>query len=92
MDVVTGSILSQHFEQVLLISHSSAFDPALFPYHVYMDNGSIVESNLPVVETSNLVVEEEPYISLTDDNIAEDDMQDMTIRVPVVAATKVGVE
>ncbi|MBV9231046.1 MAG: hypothetical protein JOZ18_17180 [Chloroflexi bacterium] len=51
VDVVTGEILSQHFEQILLISHSNAFDPAMFPYHVYMDNGLIVESNLPVVAT-----------------------------------------
>jgi hypothetical protein len=49
VDVVTGEILSQHFEQILLISHSNAFDPAMFPYHVYMDNGLVVESNLPVV-------------------------------------------
>lgn len=49
VDVVTGEVLSQHFEQIILISHSSAFDPALFPYHVYMENGLIVESNLPVV-------------------------------------------
>ena len=51
VDVVTGDVLSQHFEQVILVSHSSAFDPAMFPYHVYMDNGLVVESNLPVVPT-----------------------------------------
>ena len=49
VDVVTGEVLSQHFEQIILISHNSVFDPALFPYHVYMENGLIVESNLPVV-------------------------------------------
>ncbi len=49
VDVVTGDVLSQHFEQIILISHSSAFDPTLFPYHVYMDNGLAIESNLPVV-------------------------------------------
>ena len=49
VDVVTGELLSQHFEQIILVSHSSAFDPAMFPYHVYMDNGVVVESNLPVV-------------------------------------------
>jgi DNA repair exonuclease SbcCD ATPase subunit len=51
VDVVTGDILSQHFEQIVLVSHSSAFDPAMFPYHIYMDNGLVVESNLPVVPT-----------------------------------------
>jgi len=49
VDVVTGEVLSQHFEQIILISHSSAFDPTMFPYHVYMDNGLAIESNLPVV-------------------------------------------
>ena len=49
VNVVTGEILGQHFEQVLFVSHSSAFDPAMFPYHVYMENGVVVESNLPVV-------------------------------------------
>lgn len=49
VNVVTGEILGQHFEQVLFVSHSSAFDPAMFPYHIYMDNGAVVESNLPVV-------------------------------------------
>jgi len=49
VNVVTGNILSQHFEQVFLVSHSSAFDPAMFPYHLYLDGGVVVESNLPVV-------------------------------------------
>ncbi len=88
MDVVTGDILSQHFEQVLLISHSSAFDPALFPYHISMDNGSIVESNLPVVEGPKVVSQEQPEHNDDDD----DDMQDMTVHVPAIAVAKVGVE
>jgi DNA repair exonuclease SbcCD ATPase subunit len=50
VDVVTGEVLSRHFEQIILLSHSSAFDPAMFPYHLYMDNGLIVESNLPIVQ------------------------------------------
>ncbi|MBA2680149.1 MAG: hypothetical protein H0U76_17355, partial [Ktedonobacteraceae bacterium] len=49
VNVVTGDVLSQHFEQIILLSHSSAFDPALFPYHLYMENSLIVESNLPIV-------------------------------------------
>ncbi len=52
VNVVTGELLSQHFEQIILVSHSSAFDPAMFPYHLYMDNGLIIESNLPVVPNS----------------------------------------
>jgi DNA repair exonuclease SbcCD ATPase subunit len=59
VDVVTGEILSKHFEQVILISHSNAFDPAMFPYHIYLENGLIVESNLPVV-TEVALTEIEP--------------------------------
>ncbi len=51
VDVVTGDLLGQHFEQILFVSHSSTFDPAQFPYHVYMESGVILESNLPVVPT-----------------------------------------
>jgi hypothetical protein len=41
-------MLGQHFEQILFISHDGAFDSALFPYHIHVDDGVIVESNLPV--------------------------------------------
>jgi DNA repair exonuclease SbcCD ATPase subunit len=47
VDVIAGEMLGQHFEQVLLMSHNSEFEPAMFPYHVYMDSGMVVESNLP---------------------------------------------
>ena len=53
VDVVSGELLSQHFEQIILISQSSAFDPTMFPYHVYLENGLVVESNLPVVQVAN---------------------------------------
>ncbi len=59
VDVITGDLLGQHFEQVILVSHSSAFDPAMFPYHVYMDNGMVIESNLPVVPSFPTVTAEE---------------------------------
>ncbi len=49
VNVVTGDVVGQHFEQIILMSHSSAFDPAMFPYHLYMENSLIVESNLPIV-------------------------------------------
>src|SRR6266571_2109926 len=48
VDVVTGELLGEHFEQVMFISHSGSFDPALFPYHLYLEGGMVVESNLPV--------------------------------------------
>ncbi|MBX5451200.1 AAA family ATPase [Thermogemmatispora sp.] len=49
VEVVTGEMLGQHFEQIFFISHSSAFDPAQFPYYLLIDGGQVVESNLPVV-------------------------------------------
>ena len=53
VDLVTGTLLSQHFEQIFFITHSSTFDHAMFPYHVYIDNGLVMESNLPVVPQYN---------------------------------------
>lgn len=47
VDIVTGDILGQHFEQVLFISHSNVFNPALFTYRIYVEDGLVVESNLP---------------------------------------------
>jgi DNA repair exonuclease SbcCD ATPase subunit len=87
MDVLTDNMLKQRFEQILLISHSSAFDPALFNYHVYMENGTVVESNLPVVETSATSTEEEPI-----DSQREDVQDDMTVHVSAVMPTKVAAE
>ena len=49
VDLVTGYLLSQHFEQIFFISHSNSFDPAMFPYHIYIDNGLVIQSNLPPV-------------------------------------------
>lgn len=51
VDVIAGDLLGQHFEQILLVSHNSAFDPVMFPYHIYLDNGLLVESNLPVLQS-----------------------------------------
>lgn len=67
VNVVTGEILGQHFEQVIFVSHSSAFDPAMFPYHVYMDNGLVVESNLPVVAAVPL-----PTVNGSEEQIEEE--------------------
>jgi len=55
VDLVTGSLLSQHFEQIFFISHNNAFDPAMFPYHIYIDNGLVIQSNLPPVSTPSLL-------------------------------------
>lgn len=94
--VVTGELLSKHFEQIILISHSSAFDPSLFPYHVYMDNGAVVESNLPVVPVAlpveNEEVQPEPHteeskaVAVVDiDDLDEEDPSGATqARLPVI--------
>jgi hypothetical protein len=52
VDLVTGHLLSQHFEQIFFISHSNTFDPAMFPYHLYIDNGVVMECNLPAMATN----------------------------------------
>jgi DNA repair exonuclease SbcCD ATPase subunit len=48
VELVTGPVLSSHFEQIVLVSHSRALNPALFAYRVFIDAGQVVESNLPV--------------------------------------------
>ena len=87
VDVVTGDTLGQHFEQVLFISHSAAFDPTMFPYHVYLEGGVVVESNLPIVPAAPVRVQPSNPAA---DSIDDDD--DMTVRVPVVKLTPVVVE
>lgn len=47
VNIVTGEMLGQHFEQVVLISQHSAFDPSMFDHHLYIENGQIAESTLP---------------------------------------------
>ena len=51
VDLVTSHLLSDHFEQAFFISHNSTLDVAMFTHHFYIDNGLVMESNLPV-ETS----------------------------------------
>lgn len=58
VDLVTGHLLSQHFEQIFFISHSDAFDPAMFPYHLYIDNGVVMECNLPL-DSDHALLEEQ---------------------------------
>jgi len=46
-DIITGETLGQHFEQVFFVSHDTTFDTSSFPYHIYIDSGIVVETNLP---------------------------------------------
>jgi hypothetical protein len=32
---------------VFFVSHDTAFDTSSFPYHIYIDSGIVVETNLP---------------------------------------------
>lgn len=99
VDVVTGEVLSQHFEQIILLSHSDAFDPAMFPYHLYMDNGLMVESNLPIVpaaltpaggtlsgdDQSASIPDDDDFADLDDfDDFAPFDDHDRTVAVAAV--------
>src|SRR5579884_2972824 len=46
VELVNSETLAQHFEQVLFVSQS--VDASAFPYHLYIEGGVVVESNLPV--------------------------------------------
>ncbi|MBI3970220.1 MAG: AAA family ATPase [Chloroflexi bacterium] len=48
VDLLTHGQIATFFQQVLLISHSQAFDPARFTHHIVMEDGQVVSSTLPV--------------------------------------------
>jgi hypothetical protein len=50
VELLTTGIIARQFNQVILISHSHAFDRGAFHYHVHMEGGQVVESNLPQEE------------------------------------------
>ncbi len=47
VELLTHGQIATHFQQVFLISHSQAFDPALFTYHIVMEGGQVASSTLP---------------------------------------------
>lgn len=47
VELVTRGTIAAHFHQVVMISHHHAFNPAAFQYHVRMEDGQVVESDLP---------------------------------------------
>ncbi|MGH2518844.1 MAG: hypothetical protein ACRDF8_03490, partial [Chloroflexota bacterium] len=42
-----GGLIAESFDQIFVISHSQSFDPELFDYHVQLDGGRVVDSDLP---------------------------------------------
>ncbi len=52
VELITTGTIAQQFNQVILISHQHAFDREAFHYHVRMDAGQIIESDLPYSEDS----------------------------------------
>jgi DNA repair exonuclease SbcCD ATPase subunit len=91
VDVVTGESIARNFEQVILISHSSAFDPAMFPYHVYLENGVVVESNLPVVQAAQAPYQEPIQIKEGQEqplDNEDDDDEGITLHVTAVPLPK----
>ena len=54
MELITTGTIAQQFNQVILISHQHAFDREAFHYHVRLESGQVVESDLPHSE-DNLV-------------------------------------
>jgi DNA repair exonuclease SbcCD ATPase subunit len=49
--ILTQGTIAQHFDQVVLISHSRAFDRDSFRYYVRLENGRVSEANLPTIST-----------------------------------------
>jgi DNA repair exonuclease SbcCD ATPase subunit len=47
VELLTIGTISRQFSQVVLISHYHAFDREAFQYHVRMQAGQVIESDLP---------------------------------------------
>lgn len=54
VELLTTGTIAQQFNQVILISHQHAFDREAFRYHVRMESGQIIESDLPQPEDSSI--------------------------------------
>ena len=52
VELITTGTIARQFNQVILISHQHAFNREAFRYHVRMDAGQIVESDLPYSDDS----------------------------------------
>jgi DNA repair exonuclease SbcCD ATPase subunit len=49
VELITTGTIAQQFSQVALISHQHAFEREAFQYHVRMESGQVVESDLPLL-------------------------------------------
>jgi DNA repair exonuclease SbcCD ATPase subunit len=54
VELITTGTIAQQFNQVILISHQHAFDREAFQYHVRMDSGRIMDSDLPDSATDDI--------------------------------------
>jgi hypothetical protein len=52
VELLTTGTIARQFNQVILISHHHAFDREAFDYHVRMEAGRMIESDLPSAEAS----------------------------------------
>ena len=48
VNLLTRGPVAANFDQIFVISHNRAFDEALFDYHLQLDAGRLVSSDLPV--------------------------------------------
>jgi DNA repair exonuclease SbcCD ATPase subunit len=54
VELITVGTIAQQFNQVVLISHQHAFDREAFQYHVRMEAGQVIESDLLRSEYSDI--------------------------------------
>jgi exonuclease SbcC len=47
VELLTQGQIAKSFAQIFLISHSRSFDPELFSYYLRMEDGRVVDTNLP---------------------------------------------
>jgi DNA repair exonuclease SbcCD ATPase subunit len=47
VDLLTTGVIAQQFAQIVVISHHHAFDRDAFRYHVRMEGGQVIQSDLP---------------------------------------------
>jgi DNA repair exonuclease SbcCD ATPase subunit len=60
VELLTTGTIAQQFSQVVLISHYHAFDREAFRYHIRLEAGQIVESDLPSGEEQELLLQARP--------------------------------